>query len=166
MISRATPMMLAVITTALSGMGCTPTEPNKLDTLPKVRMTIKGQEFELWVADSFDVQNRGLMFVKPDDMAPLPDGTERGMLFVFSFSTRQSFWMKNTPIPLDIAYIDRDGKTVKIHTMSALDARHNQYPPGAPYRYAIETNARVLFNLGLSEGDQVEIPPSVLKGSP
>jgi uncharacterized membrane protein (UPF0127 family) len=129
-------------------------------------MTIKGQEFELWVANSFDEQNKGLMFINAKDMAPLPDGTERGMLFVFSYSTRQSFWMKNTVIPLDIAYIDRDGKVVKIYTMAALDARRNHYPPGAPYRYAIETNAKVLSRLGLAKGDLLQIPHSALKGSP
>ncbi len=163
---RSAPVLLSVLAATMCAVGCTPTEPNKLATLPKVRMTIKGAEFELWVADSFEEQNKGLMFVKPEELAPLADGTERGMLFVFSFSTRQSFWMKNTTIPLDIAYIDRDGKVVRIYTMSALDARHNQYPPGAPYKYAIETNAKVLHDLGLVKGDQIEIPTSVLKGSP
>ncbi|MFQ5589845.1 MAG: DUF192 domain-containing protein [Phycisphaerae bacterium] len=143
---------------AVGSMSCAPTEPNKLDALGTVRMTIKGQQFELWIADSFDEQNKGLMFLNREDMAPLPDGTERGMLFVFAYSTRRSFWMKNTRFPLDIAYIDRNGKVVRVYTMAALDSRHNQYPPGAPYRYAIETNADVLHRLGLSKGDVLEIP--------
>ncbi len=157
---------LSVLGMTLCSVACTPREPNMLDTLPKVRMTIKGQEFELWVADTFDEQNRGLMFVTAEEMAPLPDGTERGMLFVFSYSTRESFWMKNTVIPLDIAYIARDGKVVKTYTMAALDTRHNHYPPGAPYRYAIETNANVLSGLGVAKGDLLHIPRSALKGPP
>ena len=157
--------MLSVLATALCDVACTPKEPNKLDSLPTVPMTIKGQDFELWVADSFTEQNKGLMFIKAEDMAPLPDGTERGMLFVFSYSTRQSFWMKNTPIPLDIAYIDKNGKVVNTYTMSALDTRRNQYPPGGPYRYAIEANAKVLHHLGVVKGDILEIPQSVLKSS-
>ncbi|UCE59214.1 MAG: DUF192 domain-containing protein [Phycisphaerales bacterium] len=143
--------------------GCPRTEPNRLDTLPKVRMTIKGQRFELWVAHSLAEQNKGLMRIKREDMAPLSDGTKRGMLFVFDYSTRQSFWMKNTLIRLDIAYITNDGTVVGTHTMEPMDTRHNKYPAEKPYRYAIEVNAGVLKELGVGKGDHIDIPASVLK---
>ena len=140
---------------------CTPSEPNRLDALPTVRMTIGEQDFELWVVDTFEEQNKGLMFVAAEQMAPLEDGTERGMLFVFGFSTRQSFWMKNTAIPLDIAYINTEGKVVATHAMIPFDDRNNQYPPGALYRYAIEVNAGVLSRLGIAKDSDIEIPSSV-----
>lgn len=156
--------ILAATAAAMCGMKCSPSEPNRLDELPTLKMTIKGQAFELWVADSFGEQNAGLMYVTAEQMAPLPDGTERGMLFVFDHSVRTPFWMKNTIIPLDIAYIATDGKVLTTYTMSALDNRHNAYPPNDPYRLAIEINANRLAELGVKAGDVLEIPPSVLKG--
>jgi len=157
---------LAVVVSMMCAAGCSPREPNRLAALEKVRMTLAGQNFELWVADTFDEQNKGLMFITAEEMAPLADGTERGMLFVFSYSTRQTFWMKNTIIPLDLAYIDSNGKVVSIHTMVPLDERRDQYPPGAPYRYAIEVNAGLFERIGLALGDAVDIPQSVLKRTP
>ena len=135
---------------------CTPTEPNELDKLGTVDMTIGDQAFTLWVADSFDEQQRGLMEVTAEQMAPLPDGTQRGMIFVFDTSQRNSFWMRNTIIPLDIAYITSEGEVVSIYTMTPLDERPNQYLPAGAYRYAIEVNATVFD--GLSEGDILDIP--------
>ena len=154
----------AATAVAVCGMTCTPSQPNRLDELPTVKMTIKGQAFELWVADSFGEQNAGLMHITAEQMAPLPDGTERGMLFAFDHSVRTPFWMKNTVIPLDIAFIDRDRKVLTIHTMAAFDDRHNAYPPSGPYRVAIEVNANRFTELGVKVGDVLEIPPSVLKG--
>src|SRR3990167_4564727 len=62
----------------------------------------------------------------------------RGMLFKFPYSTRLSFWMKNTYIPLDIAYIDNDGKILQIENMIPLSTR----PVVANHecRYALEVN--------------------------
>ena len=65
-----------------------------------------------------------MMFITEEQMAPLPDGTERGMLFVFDHSVRDSFWMKNTVIPLDVAYIATDGTVITTYTMAPLDGRH------------------------------------------
>jgi len=156
---------ITVAAAALAGAtGCPRKEPNRLDTLPKVRMAIKGQEFELWVAHSLAEQNKGLMHVKQQQLEPLADGTMRGMLFVFDFSTRQSFWMKNTVIPLDIAYISRDGTIVGVFTMAPLDEAHDKYSPDELYRYAIEANAGVFAKLGLKPGDRLDIPESILKG--
>jgi hypothetical protein len=147
-------------------MSCTPTEPNNLDKLPTVDMTIKGKPFRLWVADESEEQMRGLMFVTAEQMAPLPDGVERGMIFVFQRSQTNSFWMKNTIIPLDIAYLNADGAVVTTYTMAALDDRYNQYPPAAPYRYVIELNANRFVDLGVRAGDKLQIPSSLLNPAP
>lgn len=166
-------MMLRVMVLAALGLAaalqlasCTPTEPNELDKLGTVRLTIGEQPFELWIADDDRERTRGLMFVTAEQMAPLPDGTRRGMLFVFDYEHRMSFYMKNTIIPLDIAYLDSDGIIVATHTMVPLDDRPNQYPSGSPARYAIEVNANVLADLGVDVGDKIEIPTSALKGTP
>ena len=165
MMQRMIPAMLVGMGGLWGPAGCAPTEPNRLDELSTVRMTIKGQPFELWVADSFRERLAGLMFITAEEMAPLPDGTERGMLFVFDHSERGSFWMKNTIIPLDVAYVATDGTVVSTYSMTPLDDRLNAYPPGGSYRYAIETLAPRLEELGLSPGDVLSIPAEVLKGA-
>lgn len=161
--------ILSAIAISLLASECTPSGPNDpegFDNLQKVRMTIRGQAFELWVADEPAETTRGLMFVTREELSPLPDGTERGMLFVFEYESRLNFWMKNTIIPLDIAYINSSGEVVSIHTMAPLDVRPGQYPSGSPAQYAIEVNANVFVDLGLKPGDTVEIPVSALKRSP
>ena len=90
----------------------------------------------------------------------LPDGTERGMIFVFDHEDYHSFWMKNVIIPLDIAYIDSDGTIVSTYTMAPLDSRQGRYPSVQPVRYAIEVSANVWTRLGIEAGDQLVIPAS------
>ena len=145
---------------------CTPNEPNELDKLGTVRMSIKGQAFELWIADEFQEQQRGLMFIASEQMAPLPDGTKRGMIFIFDHERELSFWMKNTIIPLDIAYVQTDGTVVATYTMAPLDDRPGQYRSRLPARFAIEVNANVLTDLGVDKNDVLEIPVSLLQPSP
>jgi len=62
------------------------------------------------------------------------------MLFVFESSRVLSFWMRNTFIPLDIAYIDAAGVIVDIQRMEPLD-ESKQYISAAPALYALEVNA-------------------------
>jgi len=147
---------------SLAFVGCSPDEPNDLDKLAKVRFEVAGTQFEMWVADTHDTRQRGLMFVTTEQMAPLPDGVQRGMLFVFEHEQHLSFWMKNTIIPLDVAYLASDGSVVATHTMAPLDERPYQYPSGSPARFALEVNANLLTQIGLHKGDRVEIPASVL----
>jgi len=142
----------------MNGLGCAPSEPNELDALGTVDLTIKDQPFRLWVADSTDEQLRGLMFVTAEEMAPLPDGTKRGMLFKFDRARHLSFWMKNTIIPLDVAYLDVDGAVLAMYTMAPLDTSLNNYSSLSPAMYAIEVNADVFSDLGLEVGDVIEIP--------
>jgi uncharacterized membrane protein (UPF0127 family) len=69
--------------------------------------------------------------------------------------------MKNTIIPLDIAFIRTDGTIVNIDTMAPLDTR--QYYPKGPYRYALEVRANVFSRLRVRSGDHVAIPDGLLK---
>lgn len=159
------PLMILLIVPILSYVmimsGCAPNEPNVLDQLGTVQITLKDQKFELWVADESNELSKGLMFITDEQMAPLPDGTERGMIFVFDHEQPLGFWMKNTIIPLDIAYVDSDGIVVSIHTMPALVTR--TFPSGNPAQFAIEVNASVFKQISLNPGDQIELPDSILK---
>lgn len=165
---NVTALFVSLLTAAfmLYGPSCSPTKPEELDKLGTIDLSIKSSRFRLWVADDFSEQERGLMFVTAERMAPLPDGTQRGMIFVFNHERQLSFWMHNTIIPLDIAYLDSSGVVVSTHTMAPLDERPNQYPSGKSARFAIEVNAGVFTDLPLKPGDQIAIPQSLLKRRP
>jgi uncharacterized membrane protein (UPF0127 family) len=63
---------------------------------------------------------------------------DEGMLFVYPDEAPRSFWMKNTRIPLSIAYIDRQGRIVSVHDMRPLSTRGT--PSDGPAMYALEVN--------------------------
>ncbi|HSW47260.1 MAG TPA: DUF192 domain-containing protein [Phycisphaerae bacterium] len=135
------------------------------------RVRIKDTTFEVWLALTPQEHEYGLMRVEQDALAPippdpakgLPDGAQRGMLFVFSDDELRAFWMYNTIIPLDIAFIRSDGLIVSTHTMAPLETR--LYPSIEPARFALEVRAGLFAELGIGHGDRVEIPSSALKAS-
>ena len=159
-------IMLSCLAMSPYGASCSPKRVEELDKLGTVRLTIKQQAFELWIADDVPEQTQGLMFVTAERMAPLADGTERGMIFAFDHEQVLNFWMRNTIIPLDIAYLDSAGVVVATYTMAPLDERPGQYPSRWPAQYAIEVNAGVWGRIGLRSGDTIEIPSTALKHSP
>ena len=133
---------------------------NDLDSMRSVTLSIGESEFSAWIAETEDQRSKGLMFVTTDQMQPTETGMERGMLFVFDSERVLSFWMKDTVIPLDIAYARSDGTIVKIHTMTPLDL--SGYSSEQPARFALEVNANLFKTLGISEGDVINIPEEVL----
>ncbi|MCH6555639.1 MAG: DUF192 domain-containing protein [Chloroflexi bacterium] len=82
-----------------------------------------------------------------------------GMLFVFPQDTTTGFWMKDTLIPLSIAFIAEDGAILDVQDMEALSEERHR--PPQPYRYALEVNQGWFQEHGLGPGDRVEIPDSV-----
>jgi hypothetical protein len=64
---------------------------------------------------------------------------DAGMLFIFENETYRNFWMKNTKIPLTIAYIDSSGIIKELYDMKPLDISVT-YPSKHPVRYALEAN--------------------------
>ena len=130
-----------------------------LATLTLAHLSVGGQVFLVWVADDYAERQRGLMHVTAEEMEPPPDpcvADRRGMLFVFEHDTTIGFWMRNTIIPLDVAYIRTDGTIDSMRTMAPLV--ESGYPPDGPYRYALEVNAGTLAELGVQPGDRVELP--------
>jgi len=158
----------AAVTLAIAGGGChsasapgTGTPRNDLSAMETTTLTINGHRFDVWVARTDRERELGLMQVTAQEMAPQADGTERGMLFVFEYEQPLEFWMKNTIIPLDIAYIRGDGQIIKTYTMAPFDT--HLYPSLMPAKLALEVNAGVFGRLGIAAGDTVRIPESVLK---
>jgi len=152
--------------------GVSPEYRNDLDAMQTTRIQIGPHTFEVWLATEPAQQERGLMQVSEEQLAPippdaargLPDGAEAGMLFIFDSDQLRSFWMYNTITPLDIAYIRSDGTIVKIHTMAPLETR--LYPSIEPAQFALEVRAGLFVDLGIGVGDHVEIPDTVLKDTP
>jgi uncharacterized membrane protein (UPF0127 family) len=91
---------------------------------------------------------------------------DAGMVFVFAKETRGGFWMKNTLIPLSIAFYDHDGKIVHILDMEPCEADPCPvYDPGVAYRGALEVNRGAFREWGVREGDRITLerstaPPS------
>jgi len=81
-------------------------------------------------------------------------GENRGMLFIFDREQPLSFWMKNTLIPLSVAYIDGGGTIVDIQDMQPLD--ETSHPSAAPAKYALEANQGFFEAHGINVGDRLE----------
>jgi len=79
-----------------------------------------------------------------------------GMLFVFPQVSEQSFWMRNTKIPLDLLFIDEGGKIVRIHAR-ATPYSEASLPSNAPVRYVLEVPGGYCADNGIHEGDTVHV---------
>ncbi|MBO0998529.1 DUF192 domain-containing protein [Bacillus sp. SD075] len=102
------------------------------------------------VADTQRKIEKGLMFVEKLS-------ENEGMLFVFSEQIYGGFWMKNTFIPLSIAFLDSDGEILKILDMKPCKKDIcPTYDPGLFYRYAIEVNLGWFEKNQIKEGDYVK----------
>ena len=109
-----------------------------------------GKSFSVEIADTREKQALGLMF--RDEMP-----ADQGMLFIFPNEAPRSFWMKNTRIPLDIMYFDKDLNMVSISadTQPCRVSRCPSYPSVAPAKYVLELNAGTALVLGVGLGDQL-----------
>lgn len=81
----------------------------------------------------------------------IPDGT--GMLFVYTADRKMSFWMKNTPHPLSIAFIDSDGIIREIRDMAPFS--RETITSTRSVRYALEVPAGWFVRAGISVGDRL-----------
>jgi hypothetical protein len=105
----------------------------------------------LSVADSPEERRVGLMGVEALD----EDG---GMVFVFDGEQDGSFWMKDTLIPLSIAFWGDDGRLLDILEMEPCTADPcPTYSSRAPYTHALEMNAHWFEDRGIEIGDRVEL---------
>jgi uncharacterized membrane protein (UPF0127 family) len=117
---------------------------------PKVAIATKdGKEivFQVEIADTPSKREMGLQYRR--DLA-----RDRGMIFLFPSESIQSFWMKNTPLPLDMIFINRDRRIVGIVEQTvpfSLDPRS----VGAPSQYVLEINGGLSKRHGIKAGDTV-----------
>lgn len=127
------------------------TIPERLADLPTAEVAVDGAPWLVAVAQTGSTRRSGLMFVT--DLGSLD-----GMLFVFPRTTTGTFWMKDTLIPLDIAFFDVDGVYVDGFAMvPCTEDPCPSYTPSGSYRYAVEAAAGELAGVG---------PGSVLRAGP
>ena len=126
-------------------------EPPPSTPLPLGTLTIatdSGERtFSVEIAETDDARQRGLMW-----RSTLPAG--EGMAFLFDSPVDGPFWMKNTRIPLTIAFWDPSGRIVDILDMEPCEAEPcPKYPPSEPYVGAVEVNVGTLS--GVQPGDTI-----------
>jgi uncharacterized protein len=127
-----------------------PAEPMRLpiDPHPLVFDTAKGKvSFEVEIADTDPERERGLMF-----RTDLP--ANRAMLFTFDETRPVMMWMKNTPLPLDMVFLAKDGTiaTIRENTEPFSEAIISSIVPVA---FVIELRAGTAKRLGLAVGQHV-----------
>jgi uncharacterized membrane protein (UPF0127 family) len=138
-------ILFYLLLAAAPALVTTPAEPK----LERVSVdTAKGaQVFMVEVVREEKERNRGLMF--RESMAK-----DRGMLFDYDPPQEISFWMKNTFIPLDIIFIDVEGKIISI-AEKTTPLSLTPLPSGGEARGVLEINGGLSEKLGIKVGDRV-----------
>lgn len=103
--------------------------------------------FEVEVADDPSERAEGLMY-----RTSLADNA--GMLFLYPKAQPVEFWMKNTPLPLDIVFIREDGTIARI-AESTTPMSEDLIPSGEPVRAVLEVKAGTMRQLGVAVGDRL-----------
>ena len=118
--------------------------------LPLITLQSGSVELEVEVAVNYQQKSTGLMF-----RLDLADG--RGMIFVYNSDQYLGFWMKNTYIPLSIAYLNAEGVILEIYDMHPLSSQ--TVYSSRPVRFALEVPLGWFKRAGLEPGDKFEFPP-------
>ena len=121
--------------------------PQSAERHQSVQLRIRGESIAVEVVRTPEERRQGLMY--RTSLAP-----NSGMLFVFEQEAIRPFWMKNTRLPLSIAFIDRDSIITDVMEMAPEDTT-TRYSPSSPSRYALEMNAGWFQAHGIKPGDKV-----------
>ena len=105
------------------------------------------------IADTVEKQSMGLMFRKS-----MPD--DSGMFFKFNNPKILSFWMANTYLPLDIAFIDDNMKIIKISYMAPLSTR--SIHSDKPCRYALEVPTGTFSKYNINVGSKLKLKDNII----
>jgi uncharacterized membrane protein (UPF0127 family) len=135
----SSPAAIAVAGTAQAGGPVNPPLPTRTLTIGKASATVE-------VVDTPDARATGLM----NRFSLQPD---HGMLFVFDRPQPLAFWMKNTYIPLSIAYVDANGTILNIEDMQPQD--ESTHLSRGPALYAIEMRRGWFAGKAVRAGDKV-----------
>ena len=134
------------------GLACGGGDGDATATIVVIGGEGEGVELTVELARTAGERSRGLVF--REELAE--DG---GMLFVYVEDTEAGFWMRDTLIPLSIAFIAADGTILDIQDMEPRS--EDTHRPLEAYRYALEVNQGWFQRNGFDVGDRVEIPDLV-----
>ena len=123
---------------------------SKLPVKKLILMNSEGREIPVKaeIASTFEERKNGFMFRQT-----IPDGT--GMLFVFEYEQILDFWMKNTPHPLSIAYIDKNGKIRDVLDMTPLSLAN--VTSSVEVLYALEVPQGWFDKVNVRVGDKLRL---------
>lgn len=119
----------------------------RADPLLTFPLRIKSHEIRVEVANTEESMRKGLMF--RDRLAE-----DSGMIFVYAQPGIQAMWMKNTRIPLSVAFADADGRILNIEDMEPLTEKSHSSKGSAAY--ALEMNRGWFSRRGIGKGDRIE----------
>lgn len=142
----------AALIILLCSLSLLPAQDAAQATLPITTLTINNIQVAAEVADDPEERTIGLMH--RDSLAE-----NSGMLFVMPRAEQAAFWMRNTKIPLSIAYINTSGTIVEIHALKPLDETPvpSKFPAIA---YALEMEAGWFDKNGIYPGDRIRGLPA------
>ncbi len=128
-------------------------------TYPSALIEVSGQKVLVEIADTEERRRYGLMFVSEL-------GDDRGMLFVYPRARPLGFWMRNTRIPLDIAFLGELGQELRIVNIHAGMEPFRESPSYKSLwscRFALELAGGWFARHGGAAGDRVIVPEEILK---
>jgi len=114
--------------------------------LPRIQLNAGIHVIHAELANTPESRMQGLMFRKTL-------GTSDGMLFVFDEPERQCMWMRNTYVPLSVAFIDAKGAILNVEDMEPLT--ENSHCALGPARFALEMNKGWFASRGLKAGTRI-----------
>ena len=117
--------------------------------LPAATISIKGHTLTVKLATTPKARGCGL-----SNRVKLPQNN--GMLFIYPNLGPRTFWMKDTHIPLSIAFLDDSGQILRIQHMTSMQT-DERYRSLQPVRYALEVNQGWFAEYGIGVGDIVEM---------
>ncbi|MHA6684231.1 DUF192 domain-containing protein [Mesorhizobium sp. A556] len=121
-----------------------------VDPVPLVAVTDQGERsFAIEIADDPAERSAGLMY--RETMAD-----DHGMLFVFERTQDATFWMKDTPMPLDLVFVGQDGLVKAIRRGEPRSEA--VISPGVPVRFVLELKAGTAARDGIEDGDLLRHP--------
>ena len=123
-----------------------------VDPAPLVAETAAGERsFTIEIADDQSERSAGLMFRETMD-------DDHGMLFVFQETRPVGFWMKNTPMPLDIVFIGEDGKVLDVLPGEPFSEALVSPGTNTLVRYVLELKRGIAEKAGIKDGGAIRHP--------
>lgn len=138
-------------------LGAAQTNPKRIYQLKDygvAPISVGKAKLKAWIADTDSKRQEGMMFLTDKEVPK--DGA---MLFVFPSAAERKFWMHNTLIPLDIAYIDEKFVVISVAAMKAKD--DSGVPSKGAAMYVLEMKNGAFKRLGIKVGQKLVIPTNI-----